>query len=172
MALRTGDSERAAEELDRAMAFVEQMALPANWAFEGYANLPEVALALAELPNLSPADQRKNEQRAAHACAILSKFAHAHRFAGPRALIYRGCCQWQRGRRNAAFKLWQQGADAADAFAMRYDRGRATSRSAATWQQVSCGRDWPRNNTLRRLQDRSLLSALAICSRKLNHISL
>jgi hypothetical protein len=34
----------------QSLAILDRMALPANWAFEGYANVPEVALALAANP--------------------------------------------------------------------------------------------------------------------------
>ncbi len=123
--LRTGDRECAAQELDRALALVAKMALPANWAFEGYANLPEVALALWEHNARRAPQAGELEQMAKRACTILDKFARAHRFARPRALIYAGICHWQHGRQHKAFSLWERSAAAAAAAGMRYDLGRA-----------------------------------------------
>ena len=125
VALRTGDNACAAHELDLALATVNSMVFPANGAFESYADLPEVALALAERASRSAPGKQLLEQRAAHACAILENFARAHRFARPRALIYAGIYHWQHGRQRKAFSLWQQSAAVAAAAGMNYDLGRA-----------------------------------------------
>lgn len=125
VALRTGDTVQAAQALDRSLAILDIMVLPANWAFEGYANVPDTALALLENPDLSPAERRENMKRAKHACAILHKFACAHRFARPRALIFAGILNWQKGRQKRAFKTWQKAAAVAAELSMRYDIARA-----------------------------------------------
>jgi predicted ATPase/DNA-binding SARP family transcriptional activator len=123
--LRSGDTARAAQELERALAILDSMVLPANWAFEGYANAPEVALALAKLPDLAPAERRQTMQRAEHACAILKKFARAHCFARPRALIFAGILDSQKGKHKQAFNAWQKAAAVAGELSMRYDTARA-----------------------------------------------
>ena len=123
--LRSGETGQAAQELDRALAILDSMVLPANWAFEGYAITFEVALALAELPDLAPAEQRETMQRAEHACAILKKFARAHCFARPRALILAGILDSQKGKYKQAFKAWQRAAALAEELSMRYDIARA-----------------------------------------------
>ncbi len=125
VALRTGDTVRAAHVLDRSLAILDSMVLPANWAFEGYANVPDTALALVEIRELSPAERRTNMQRAEHACAILHKFARAHRFARPRALIFAGILDWQNGKHKQALKAWQKATAAAAELSMRYDIARA-----------------------------------------------
>ena len=130
----------AAQELDRALDIVDKMALPANWAFEGYANLPEVALALWEHKVRRAPHGDDLEQMAKRACTILNKFARAHRFARPRALIYAGICHWQHGRRRKAFSLWQRSAAAAAAAGMSYDLGAPISRSGATLRQAQVWR--------------------------------
>jgi len=123
--LRSGDTEQAGQELDRALAILDSMVLPANWAFEGYANTPDVALVLAALPDLAPAERRQTMQRAEHACAILKRFARAHCFARPRALIFAGILASHKGNHKQAFKSWQKAAALAEALSMRYDIARA-----------------------------------------------
>jgi tetratricopeptide (TPR) repeat protein len=123
--LRSGDTEQSAQELDRALAILDSMVLPANWAFEGYANTPEVALALTDLPDLALAEQREIMQRAEHACAILQKFARAHCFARPWVLIFAGILDWHKGKHKKALKSWQKAAVVAEKFSMRYDIARA-----------------------------------------------
>jgi tetratricopeptide (TPR) repeat protein len=125
VALRTGDSARAACDLGQAIAYVNSMALPANGAFESYANLSEVATALTALPDISPADQRIHDHRSDQAYAILHKFTRTHRFALPRKLIFEGIRNWQQGRLKKAFKNWQEAAALAPKFGARYDIARA-----------------------------------------------
>lgn len=60
-------------------------------------------------------------KRAEHACAILHKFARSHRFARPRALIFAGILDWQKGRQKKALKTWQRAAAVAVELSMRYD---------------------------------------------------
>ncbi len=101
------------------------MALPANGAFESYANLSEVATSLTALPDISPADQRIHDHRSDQAYVILHKFTRAHRFALPRKLIFEGIRNWQQGRHKKAFKNWKKAAALAPKFGARYDIARA-----------------------------------------------
>lgn len=125
VALRKGDAARAVRELDSALSILATMVLPANWVFEGYANVPEVALALAELPGVSPEERRNHMERVERACAILRKFARAHLFARSRSLIFDGMRFWQQDKHSRALQTWQKAAAVAKKYTMRYDVARA-----------------------------------------------
>lgn len=124
IALRSGNA-RTVYELDQAQAIISSLKMPISGAFESYANLSEVAVALAESTDVSLTARQKNVQRAGNACATLHKFARTHHFARPRTLIYDGIRQWQQGKSGTALKSWLKAVSAAEKYEMRYDIARA-----------------------------------------------
>ena len=124
IALRAGD-ECAEHELDQAQAIINNMEISISGAFESYANLFEVATALAESPGIASTAQHRNAQRVKNTCTILHKFARTHYFARPRTLIFDGIQQWQRGAHGKALRSWEKAAALAGSYSMRYDIARA-----------------------------------------------
>ena len=126
--LRQGDEQLARQAAETAAQRIAQSRPSLATAFEGYASVAEVYLALWEASHdQPPAERTVLAQCARHACQELRRYAYVFPISQPRAWLWQGLYEWLAGKPGKARKAWHKSLAAAERLAMLYEQGLAHS---------------------------------------------
>lgn len=116
--LRMGDLGRAHHEAEGASWEMNRASWSGYGGIGGYAGIIEVYVALWKQGGPSAAAA---EAKARHATRILEWHGARYQPAEPRALLWRGVCDWMGGRQARALRRWRRGIRAARTMGLRYE---------------------------------------------------
>jgi tetratricopeptide (TPR) repeat protein len=117
--LRNNQSEEALDNAREAIQRITTRGLaPIFHAFEGYAGVPEVALALWEAGDELHRELAKQGLKGLHA------FSRIMLFAQPRTWMYQGLYEWLSGKPRKAHKAWQKSLSYGEQYDMPWEQGR------------------------------------------------
>lgn len=120
---RMGKSADAQAYADRALSLVEQSAPTAYYAFDGYAALTEVYLALWEEAGLEK--RRELLPYVRRSMKALKAFASVFPIAKPRLLLHAGTWAWLEGKSKQAAAVWNRSLGWSARLSMPYEETRA-----------------------------------------------
>nr|MBA3531412.1 serine/threonine-protein kinase PknK [Ardenticatenales bacterium] len=126
--LREGDEMAALLEAESARHLIEESNPTTFAAFEGYAGVAEVYLALWEgkVAAAVPASTLPTLQATARqACTALREFARVFPVAEPRSWLWQGSYEWLAGSPQMAWRAWRKSLAIAQRLGMRYEEALA-----------------------------------------------
>lgn len=125
--LRQGEVEPARQAAEAAMRRTARRFAFSFAAFDGYAAVAEVFLALWESGQEQPPHTRRQlAHRARQACnTLLYRYAWIFPIGRPRAYLYQGLHAWLAGNPSRAQRMWQHSLAAAVRLALPYEQGLA-----------------------------------------------
>jgi class 3 adenylate cyclase/tetratricopeptide (TPR) repeat protein len=127
--LRQGNLGQAIQAADEAAQILRAIPTASIYsAFDAYAGVAEVYLAHWETraraaTPLPEVELRLLKTQAQWACQTFGRYARAHPFARPRALVCDGWSRWLAGQQPQALRLWRQSLALAKQLGMPYDEG-------------------------------------------------
>jgi tetratricopeptide (TPR) repeat protein len=123
--LREGHTAQAIEAADATIAMVSAHPPTGfHWA-DFTAGAVEVYVDLLERPDLSPADRRSLDRRAARGYRALRRVAWTFAGVRPRSRVLHGRLDWQRGNTRSALRAWRKAEALAVGMDMEFERARA-----------------------------------------------
>ncbi len=121
--LRQGQIALALEAAEQVMNIFTQAQRPSNALFlYGYASQAGLYLRLwEEQPAVVSVHEMKDSAR--QACRFFDEFANIHPCGKPRALLYRGFCDWLEGNGEKAQRAWEQSLKIGEKFGSPFEQG-------------------------------------------------
>ncbi|MGH2520920.1 MAG: ATP-binding protein, partial [Anaerolineales bacterium] len=145
--LRRGQLDLARQAADKGAELIAKASATAFSNIEGYAGVAETYLALWEADLNSGRAASRFGPLARRACKAFGQLGGPFPACRPRALLWRGRCEWLAGRKSPALKTWRKDLALAESLRIPYEVGLA---------HLELGRRLPANDPrLQRVCDRS-----------------